>query len=160
MREGSFILVDEVSLAEDSVLERLNSVLEPERFLALAEKGGETLEVLTAAPGWQLFATMNPGGDFGKRELSPALRNRFTEIWISAPHDPEEIRALVSPRLGAAAELAPAFSDFWCARSPQPRERNPRGLSLSLSAPSRGRAFQLWMRKTLLWVSWPSPSGR
>lgn len=115
MREGSFILVDEVSLAEDSVLERLNSVLEPERFLALAEKGGETLEVITAAQGWQLFATMNPGGDFGKRELSPALRNRFTEIWINAPHDAEEIRALVGPRLGAAKELAPAFSDFWCA---------------------------------------------
>jgi midasin len=27
---------------------------------------------------------MNPGGDFGKRELSPALRNRFTEIWVEA----------------------------------------------------------------------------
>lgn len=25
---------------------------------------------------------MNPSGDFGKRELSPALRNRFTEIWV------------------------------------------------------------------------------
>lgn len=23
---------------------------------------------------------MNPGGDFGKRELSPALRSRFTEV--------------------------------------------------------------------------------
>ena len=33
---------------------------------------------------------MNPGGDFGKRELSPALRNRFTEIWvdpITAPYN-------------------------------------------------------------------------
>ncbi|KAI3483940.1 hypothetical protein L1887_53096 [Cichorium endivia] len=27
---------------------------------------------------------MNPGGDYGKKELSPALRNRFTEIWV--PH--------------------------------------------------------------------------
>jgi midasin len=25
---------------------------------------------------------MNPGGDYGKKELSPALRNRFTEIWV------------------------------------------------------------------------------
>lgn len=24
---------------------------------------------------------MNPSGDFGKKELSPSLRNRFTEIW-------------------------------------------------------------------------------
>lgn len=25
---------------------------------------------------------MNPGGDFGKRELSPALRSRFTEVSV------------------------------------------------------------------------------
>ena len=31
---------------------------------------------------FRIFATMNPGGDFGKRELSPALRSRFTEIWV------------------------------------------------------------------------------
>jgi hypothetical protein len=30
-----------ISLAEDAVLERLNSVLEPGRSLTLAEKGGE-----------------------------------------------------------------------------------------------------------------------
>lgn len=35
---------------------------------------------------------MNPGGDFGKKELSPALRNRFTEIWCPFdPNDPELI---------------------------------------------------------------------
>lgn len=32
------------------------------------------------APDFLFAATMNPGGDFGKRELSPALRNRFTEV--------------------------------------------------------------------------------
>ena len=26
-----------------------------------------------------------PGGDFGKRELSPALRNRLVEIWCPSP---------------------------------------------------------------------------
>ena len=39
MRDGRTFLVDEISLADDSVLERLNSVLEPERTLLLAEKG-------------------------------------------------------------------------------------------------------------------------
>jgi midasin len=34
-------LIDEISLAEDSVLERLNSVLESEQTLTLPEKGGE-----------------------------------------------------------------------------------------------------------------------
>ncbi|CAE7789753.1 mdn1 [Symbiodinium necroappetens] len=84
MRSGGAFLVDEISLAEDSVLERLNSVLEPEHSLLLAEKPltGADLEVVQALPTFRLFATMNPGGDFGKRELSPALRNRFTEIWV------------------------------------------------------------------------------
>ncbi|CAK0816585.1 unnamed protein product, partial [Prorocentrum cordatum] len=81
MRAGGAFLADEISLAEDSVLERLNSVLETDHFLLLAEKPatGRQLEEVRAGPTFRLFATMNPGGDFGKRELSPALRNRFTE---------------------------------------------------------------------------------
>ena len=96
MKDGSMLLLDEMSLAEDAVLERLNSVLEPSRTLVLAEKGGEgpscvhesesfsqviSSEVI-ANDKFRIFATMNPGGDFGKRELSPALRSRFTEIWV------------------------------------------------------------------------------
>ena len=33
MRDGDMFLIDEISLADDSVLERINSVLEPERKL-------------------------------------------------------------------------------------------------------------------------------
>lgn len=61
MRSGSLLLVDEISLAEDSVLERLNSVLETGRSLSLAERGGAAMETVRAAPGWLLLATMNPG---------------------------------------------------------------------------------------------------
>ena len=81
MRNGDLLLIDEISLADDSVLERLNSVLEPSRTITIAEKGGE---VIVSHPEFRVLATMNPGGDFGKKELSPALRNRFTEIWIDA----------------------------------------------------------------------------
>src|SRR5699024_4342038 len=79
MKNGSFILVDEISLADDSVLERLNSVLELERTIFLAENTETPL--IQAKPTFRYFATMNPGGDYGKKELSPALRDRFTEIW-------------------------------------------------------------------------------
>lgn len=34
---------------------------------------------------------MNPGGDYGKKELSPALRNRFTEIWVPPVTDLNEL---------------------------------------------------------------------
>ncbi len=74
MKQGSIFLIDEISLADDSVLERINSVLEPSRKILLAEKGGEGVESTTAADAFRIAATMNPGGDFGKKELSPALR--------------------------------------------------------------------------------------
>lgn len=80
MKQGDVILIDEINLAEDAVLERLNSVLEPARTLMLAEKGGSSAEVIVAHDGFRVVATMNPGGDHGKRELSPALSNRFTQV--------------------------------------------------------------------------------
>ena len=74
MRSGDMFLIDEISLADDSVLERINSVLEPSRKILLAEKGGDGIEATAAAESFRILATMNPGGDFGKKELSPALR--------------------------------------------------------------------------------------
>lgn len=95
MRQGDFFLLDEISLADDSVLERLNSVLEPERTLLLAEKGTDDSFVV-ARDTFQFLATMNPGGDYGKKELSPALRNRFTEIWVPSMEDPADVKQIVS----------------------------------------------------------------
>ena len=100
MRNGDLLLVDEISLADDAVLERLNSVLDPNRTIVLPEKGRE-LEEVVAAPGFRLLATMNPGGDFGKKELSPALRNRFTEIWVPAVGSRDELLQLLRTKLHA-----------------------------------------------------------
>ncbi len=65
-------MVDEISLADDAVLERLNSVLEPERRLLVSEKSrsqnGDVYQV-SASEGFQFVATMNPGGDYGKKEV-------------------------------------------------------------------------------------------
>ncbi|XP_048350337.1 midasin isoform X2 [Sphaerodactylus townsendi] len=97
MRGDDFFLMDEISLADDSVLERLNSVLETEKILVLAEKGSEDdeIELLTAGKKFRILATMNPGGDFGKKELSPALRNRFTEIWCPQSNHREDLIQIV-----------------------------------------------------------------
>ncbi|XP_053143364.1 midasin isoform X2 [Hemicordylus capensis] len=101
MREDGFFLMDEISLADDSVLERLNSVLETEKTLVLAEKGSEDneVELLTAGEKFRILATMNPGGDFGKKELSPALRNRFTEIWCPQSNNHEDLVQIVRHNL-------------------------------------------------------------
>lgn len=115
MRDGQFFLLDEISLADDSVLERLNSVLEPQRSLLLAEKGIDD-SFVKASDGFQFLATMNPGGDFGKKELSPALRNRFTEIWVPALSENEDVLQIVSsklkPELQPCAKVIVEFS-YW-----------------------------------------------
>jgi midasin len=97
MRAGEVFLLDEISLADDSVLERLNSVLEPSRTVVLAECGGDDLEhsAIRAVDSFKLVATMNPGGDYGKKELSPALRNRFTEIWVPPVDDRADLELIV-----------------------------------------------------------------
>ena len=66
MRNGHLLLLDEMSLAEDAVLERLNSVLEPARLLVLAEKGGSSTgdsseNEVRGHKDFRIFATMNPG---------------------------------------------------------------------------------------------------
>ncbi|KAG1742325.1 P-loop containing nucleoside triphosphate hydrolase protein [Suillus paluster] len=97
MRGGDVFLLDEISLADDSVLERLNSVLEPGRTIVLAERGGTDGDypAIHASNEFKLLATMNPGGDYGKKELSPALRNRFTEIWVPAVTSQADLRLIV-----------------------------------------------------------------
>ncbi|KZF21610.1 midasin [Xylona heveae TC161] len=102
MKTGQYFLLDEISLADDSVLERLNSVLEPSRTLLLAEKGSNDAFVV-GVDGYQFLATMNPGGDYGKRELSPALRNRFTEIWVPPMTEIDDVLQIVGAKLTPSA---------------------------------------------------------
>jgi len=98
MMNGGVFLLDEISLADDSVLERLNSVLEPSRTMVLAERGGESADMVSiaSADGFQIVATMNPGGDYGKKELSPAMRNRFTEIWVPSIDQRRDLETIAS----------------------------------------------------------------
>ena len=92
-------------------------MLEPGRTLTLAEKGGAGAEEITAAPGFRLVATMNPGGDYGKRELSPALSNRFTTVWVPPIDDVSELAALLHARL-ASERPHPACTARKCPQGP------------------------------------------
>ena len=75
MKSGECLLIDEISLAEDAVLERLNSVLEPDRKLLVSERSNQLESVeedmyeVKAKEGFVFMATMNPGGDYGKKEV-------------------------------------------------------------------------------------------
>ena len=49
MQQGGLLLIDEISLANDSVLERLNSVFEADRTLVLSEKSSREAVKIKAA---------------------------------------------------------------------------------------------------------------
>ena len=77
MRNGFWILLDELNLASSDVLESLNRVLEDNREIYIAE----TQETVKAHERFMLFATQNPPGKYaGRKQLSRAFRNRFIEL--------------------------------------------------------------------------------
>ena len=80
---------------------------------SLAEKGGQNLETVTAHDNFFLLATMNPGGDYGKKELSPALRNRFTEIWVPPVSDLDELRVIAKRYAGSLRRFVKSFIDHF-----------------------------------------------
>jgi len=117
LRQGRWLLLDEVNLAPPDVLERLACLLDGPSSsseeeaegdnssgwggLLLAERGDDA--PVRAAPGFRLLAAMNPATDAGKRDLPAALRSRFLELHVSEPSSGEDLRALV------CAYLAPGL---------------------------------------------------
>ncbi|CAB3793508.1 AAA family ATPase [Paraburkholderia fynbosensis] len=59
MREGLWLIVDEIDFAEPSILAALTAVLEPHGRLVLKEKGNE---IVAPHPSFRLFATANAVG--------------------------------------------------------------------------------------------------
>lgn len=93
LREGWWVILDEVNLAEAQVLERLNPVLELPPTLVLTEHDGRRFGSngdVKVSERFRIFGTMNPGEYAGRATLSPAFRDRWG-IWghIAKPSEPE-----------------------------------------------------------------------
>ncbi|KAI1384439.1 uncharacterized protein F4822DRAFT_363659 [Hypoxylon trugodes] len=83
LQKGDWLVLDNANLCSASVLDRLNSLLEPEGFLIINEHCGPNGEarVIKPHPDFRVFLTVDPR--YG--ELSRAMRNRAIEIYIE-PH--------------------------------------------------------------------------
>ncbi|XP_003367965.1 putative midasin [Trichinella spiralis] len=102
MRNGHWIILDELNLADSDVLESLNRVLDDNRELFIME----TQEVVKAHPNFQIFATQNPPGLYGGRKsLSRAFRNRFVQMnFGELPYN--EIETILQMRCGLPLSYA------------------------------------------------------
>lgn len=152
MVKGNIFLADEISLADDSVLERLNSLLEPERSLLLAEKGidlnnSKNSELLVAHSNFHFIGTMNPGGDFGKKELSPALRNRFTEIWCESCTDKDDLISIIEHNVKPGISFGGQQDKF------SGIGKNIMGFVEWFQSTELGKRFTISIRDILTWVN-------
>lgn len=103
IRNGDWVLLDEVNLASSETLESLSTLLQtPDSSLILTEQGD--LEPIPRHPEFRLFACMNPATDVGKRDLPVALRAKFSEIWVPSPdEDRDALVKIVEGYIGPCA---------------------------------------------------------
>lgn len=107
MRRGEWIVLDEINAALPEVLFVLQSVLDDDGYLVLAEKDDK--EIVMKHPNFRLFATCNPPEYAGTKEMNKALLSRFA-ICINADFPPaaKELE-IIENRLGnkvAQSEIA------------------------------------------------------
>lgn len=98
VRNGEWVLLDEINLASPDTLEHIADLLSSGSgripSLLLAETGD--MERIKAHPNFRLFAAMNPATDIGKRDLAVGLRSRFTEIYVESPdRDLNDLKAMI-----------------------------------------------------------------
>ncbi|KAI5184811.1 midasin [Nematocida homosporus] len=85
MENGAALVIDEINLVPDSVLESLNELFD-DRSLRIHERSRSC----QAHESFRIIGTMNPGDDYGKREVGKSISSRFTTICVDPPGDLEE----------------------------------------------------------------------
>ena len=77
VRNGYWVILDELNLAPSEVLEALNRLLDDNNELFIIE----TQQTVVPHPNFRIFATQNPTEGYGgRKQLSEAFKNRFIQI--------------------------------------------------------------------------------
>ena len=127
VRNGDWLLLDEINLAPPETLNSLVLLLDALGHASLCQHGttsekpsdstlscsSSSYEIdlralfpecaphsgtqcrLALHPEFRLFGSMNPGTDFGKHELPPAVRSRFLELYMPDAMAQEDLVELV-----------------------------------------------------------------
>ena len=105
MKEGHIIVLDEIALVMDSVLERMNSIFETDSVLVLSEKNiNDNVEVIRPHQNFCIIGTICPSALEGKKELSQALRARFTEIYIPKNSN-EDVKTIIEHKIKGIGDI-------------------------------------------------------
>ena len=95
VRQGAICYLDEVVEARQDTVVVIHSLTDHRRILAVDKTG----ELLTAADGFQLVVSFNPGYQHVLKELKPSTRQRFVALEFDFPPAEREV-AIVSRESG------------------------------------------------------------
>jgi nitric oxide reductase NorQ protein len=87
MKNGGILYLDELNAAEPDVLLRLDEALDDRRQVVLKESEGQ---IIRAASGWFVVATINPLTHAGTKELPPQLLSRFP-VRVKLDYPPNDV---------------------------------------------------------------------
>ncbi|GMF44053.1 unnamed protein product [[Candida] boidinii] len=102
VKNGDWILLDEINLASPETLDSISDLLSDnanDRNILLSEKGD--VESIKAHKDFRIFGCMNPATDVGKKDLAPSIRSRFTEIYVHSPdQDKSDLLMIINNYIG------------------------------------------------------------
>ncbi|WP_457635817.1 AAA family ATPase [Persephonella sp.] len=93
MKNGYWLIVDEINAALPEILMTLHSLLDHDKSITLAQNEGE---VIKAHKDFRFFATMNPVSEYsGTKELNKAFLSRFPIVLsIEYPNQTTEVKII------------------------------------------------------------------
>lgn len=105
IRNGKWVLLDEINLASSETLQRLCGLLnDVNSSLTITERGD--LAAIDRHPSFRIFAAMNPATDVGKKDLAHRIRSRFTELYVDEILNPLELRTIVADCLQSVLDVS------------------------------------------------------
>jgi nitric oxide reductase NorQ protein len=107
VREGAICYLDEVVEARQDTIVVLHSLTDHRRILPIDRTG----ETLTAATGFQLVISYNPGYQRMLKDLKPSTRQRFVAVELGIP-PPSQEATIVARESGVDAATANALVEL------------------------------------------------
>lgn len=109
MKNGKWLIVDEINVALPEILFVLHSLLDDDKMVTVAQHSGE---VVKPHEDFRFFATMNPTDEYaGTKELNKAFQSRFS-IVLTLHYPPAKVEAkIVADKTGVDLETATKMAD-------------------------------------------------